>query len=551
MNKRVLSLFFSALALTGCSGEKEDGRPNIIIIMADDLGFSDLGCYGGEIQTPNLDRLAENGVRMGSFYNTSRCCPSRAAMLTGLYQHQAGIGRMTKNMGLPGYQGTLDDETVTIAEVLKQSGYQTGMVGKWHVSETPELEKEKQLKWLSHQEDYGDFADVKTYPTARGFDHYYGNIWGVVDFYDPFSLVNGTEPVKDVPDDFYYTNAIGDSAVAYVDRFAAGKDPFFLYVAHCAPHWPLQAPEEVIDKYTETYRRGWKNIRAQRYRNLIEAGIIQSGTGLPEFMFPEKEWQSNPDREWDIRAMATHAAMVDIMDRTIGNLVDKLEATGELENTVIFFLSDNGASSEHPSRYGPGFDRPGSTRDGTPIAFPVEKDALPGPQTVTSGIGPEWSHVANTPYRYWKARVFEGGIKTPFIAHWPAKLPKGEIRTSAAHLTDLMATCIDLAGTTYPEEFNGHSVTPTRGHSIIPILSGETVGNSQEEYFWEHFGSAALRQGDLKLVKLDNGSDWELYDLKTDPTETRNVAGKHPERLEQMKKRWQELAEELLAHPAP
>lgn len=450
------TFFLSFFALL-CIAFKEEGlsvekvkkeiKPNIIVIIADDLGFSDLGCYGGEIETPNLDRLAMNGVRSNSFYNTSRCCPTRASFLTGLYPHQAGLGRMTMDAGLPGYRGSLQENTVTIAEVLKDAGYQTGMTGKWHVSETVDLGGKKQLAWLGHLESNGDFSDIASYPTSRGFDKYYGNIWGVVDYFDPFSLVNGTEEVKNVSKDYYHTNAIGDTAVAYVEQFSKKKDPFFLYVAHCAPHWPLQAPEDTIQRYVKVYEKGWKSIRKERYGRLISKGIVPAETSeMPEFMYPEKDWDTNPDKEWDVRAMAVHAAMVDLLDQSVGKLLDKLEETGEMDNTLILFLSDNGASSERPSKYGPGFDRAGITRDGRIVNFPVAKDSLSGSQTTLSGIGPQWAHTANTPFKYYKAKVYEGGINTPFIAYWPnGGLKNGTVISSPAHVSDVMATCVDVA----------------------------------------------------------------------------------------------------------
>lgn len=553
-------LLFFALFCIACKEEgpaneevKKEIKPNIIVIMADDLGFSDLGCYGGEIETPNLDRLAMNGVRSNSFYNTSRCCPTRASFLTGLYPHQAGLGRMTMDAGLPGYRGSLQENTVTIAEVLKDAGYQTGMTGKWHVSETVDLGGEEQLKWLAHQESNGTFSDVASYPTSRGFDKYYGNIWGVVDYFDPFSLVNGTEEVKNVPKDYYHTNAIGDTAVAYVEQFSKKKDPFFLYVAHCAPHWPLQAPEDAIQKYMKVYEKGWKRIRKERYVRLIAKGIVPAETSeMPEFMYPEKDWDTNPDKEWDVRAMAVHAAMVDLLDQSVGKLLDKLEETGEMDNTMILFLSDNGASSERPSKYGPGFDRAGFTRDGRTVNFPVAKDSLPGSQTTLSGIGPQWAHTANTPFKYYKAKVYEGGINTPFIAYWPnGGLKNGTVISSPAHVSDVMATCVDVAQGVYPTEYNGNIITPTPGKSIIPILRGTQTKGTQETFFWEHFGSNAIRKGDWKLVKLDNNSPWELYDLSKDRTEINNVAEEHPEVVANLKKEWLVEAKMYKALPAP
>ncbi|EAQ48502.1 MULTISPECIES: arylsulfatase [Leeuwenhoekiella] len=521
-------------------------KPNIVVIMADDLGFSDLGCYGGEVDTPALNGLAENGLRFNAFYNTSRCCPSRAALLTGQYPHQAGIGQMTMDRNLPGYRGRLDEQTVTLAEVLKTAGYQTGMVGKWHVSPTENLGGNEQLEWLNHQTEKETFSDLDTYPTARGFDKYYGNIWGVVDYFDPFALVNGTEPVKEVPKDFYYTDAIGDSAVAYVDHFVREEKPFFLYVAHCAPHWPLMAPEEEIKKYEQVYDEGWQKIREERYKKLIEKGIFKGDTTkLSEFMFPDLKWAENENENWDSRAMAVHAAMIDRMDQNIGKLIDKLEATGQLDNTVIMFMSDNGASSERPSQYGIGFDRPSETRDGREIHYPVKKseEHLPGPETVMSGIGPVWANVANTPFRYWKARVYEGGITSPFIVHWPAGIKEqGIVKSQAAHIIDIMPTLLELSGATYPEEFNGNTIDPYMGESMVSAFTNTEEAPINETLFWEHFGAAALRQGDWKLVKLDGNADWELYNLKEDRTEMNNLAAKYPERLKAMQEEWNTMA---------
>ena len=521
-------------------------KPNIVVIMADDLGFSDLGCYGGEVDTPALNGLAENGLRFNAFYNTSRCCPSRAALLTGQYPHQAGIGQMTMDRNLPGYRGRLDEQTVTLAEVLKTAGYQTGMVGKWHVSPTENLGGNEQLEWLNHQTEKETFSDLDTYPTARGFDKYYGNIWGVVDYFDPFALVNGTEPVKEVPEDFYYTDAIGDSAVAYVDHFVREEKPFFLYVAHCAPHWPLMAPEEEIKKYEQVYDEGWQKIREERYKKLIEKGIFKGDTTkLSEFMFPDLKWAENENENWDSRAMAVHAAMIDRMDQNIGKLIDKLEATGQLDNTVIMFMSDNGASSERPSQYGIGFDRPSETRDGREIHYPVKKseEHLPGPETVMSGIGPVWANVANTPFRYWKARVYEGGITSPFIVHWPAGIKEqGVVKSQAAHIIDIMPTLLELSGATYPEEFNGNTIDPYMGESMVSAFTNTEEAPINETLFWEHFGAAALRQGDWKLAKLDGNADWELYNLKEDRTEMNNLAAEYPELLKAMQEEWNTMA---------
>lgn len=370
----------------------KDKRPNIVLIMADDLGYSDIGCYGGEIKTPNIDYLAANGLRYRSFYNTSRCCPTRASLLTGLYNHNAGIGEMTTARDPAGYRGYITENTVTLAEVLKAGGYRTAMSGKWHVSNTIEQPTtEEQVKWLNHQSVHPYFSPVEQYPVNRGFDRYFGNIFGVVDFFDPFSLVSGTTPIEKVPEGYYHTDAINDTAVSYIKELSKDDKPFFLYVAQTAPHWPLQALPEDIKKYEDTYKVGWDAIREARYKRMVEKGIIDSATTkLSPRMNNNLSWADNPDKEWDARAMAVHAAMIDRMDQGIGRIIKALRESGELENTLIIFLSDNGASPEECAKFGPGFDRPGQTRDGRKIVYPVNKDrnALPGPQTVYGSIGP-------------------------------------------------------------------------------------------------------------------------------------------------------------------
>ncbi|NGM65530.1 arylsulfatase [Sphingobacterium sp. SGR-19] len=546
----VCSIIGSAFAQSKVAAK----RPNIIVILADDLGYSDLGCYGGEINTPNLDWLASQGVRSTSFYNASRCCPTRASLLTGLYPHTAGIGNMTTDQKAPGYRGQLTSNTVTIAQVLKDAGYQTGMVGKWHVSETKPLpEKEEQLRWLDHQIQDKAFADTSSYPTHKGFQKYYGNIWGVVDFFDPFSLVNGTTPVKNVPADFYYTNVLGDSAVAYIDYFAKNGDPFFMYVAFTAPHWPLQALEKDIQKYEDTYKKGWEHIRTQRYQKMIHLGMINpKQIPLSDFMHDGKTWENNPDSIWDARAMAVHAAMVDCLDQNVGKLIDQLKKTGELENTFIMFLSDNGASPERPEEFGPGYDRSGTTRNGEKVSFSVNKDVLPGSQTTHMGIGRQWANAINTPFRYWKAKEHEGGINTPFIAYWPQGINStNKFNRVPAHIIDLMATCIEVSGASYPQTFEGNTITPSPGKSLLPVLNGKITNQLHDELFWEHNGAAALRQGDWKIVRLEEKADWELYNLAVDRTETNNLAKKFPARVSQMKEKWHQLANQYQVFPKP
>jgi arylsulfatase len=542
----------AALAAS-CDKPAAKQRPNIIVILADDLGYSDLGCYGGEIQTPNLDRLAAQGLRFNSFYNTSRSCPTRASLLTGLYQHQAGIGRMTFDAGQPGYRGTLSSNAVTIAEVLGGAGYNTGMVGKWHVAETP-LQPD-QREWLAHRVYHPQFADKANYPTYRGFDDFYGIIYGVVDYFDPFSLVEGEEPVTEVPEGFYFTQALSDKAVEYVDRYSEKDDPFFLYLAYTAPHWPLHALPEDIAKYEQTYKVGWEAVRNARYERMKQLGLFE---GQQDYLSPRQfddPWSENPTAEWDARAMAVHAAMVDRMDRGIGELLAALERNGELDNTLIMFMSDNGCSNEKCEFYAPGEnDRPDMTRDGRQIVYPREKEVLPGPQTTYAGLGPVWANVNNTPFRFWKAKAYEGGICTPMIAHWPdgiKKANRGTVTSQRGHVMDIMASCIELAGAEYPTEYGGNAIIPMEGKSLVPIFTkGEREGH---EYIgFEHFNERAFISRDgWKIVRPGNRADWELYDLNTDRTELQNLAGQQPERLTKMVDDYRAWEEKTMVTPRP
>ncbi|QJW89479.1 arylsulfatase [Spirosoma taeanense] len=565
MKQGLLVLLLSVLVLAAglmlvAFGNKQAGsssadrRPNIIVIIADDMGFSDLGCYGGEIRTPNIDFLARNGIRYTQFYNTSRCCPTRASLLTGLYNQQAGIGKMTDAEDEPGYRGHLTENTVTLAEVLKSAGYQTAMTGKWHVSNTlVQKDPRDQQDWLNHKKDFGDFSPVSQYPTSRGFDRYFGNIWGVVDFFDPFSLVSGTKPVKQVPKNYYHTDAISDTTVAYINSFAKSSAPFFLYVAHTAPHWPLMALPEDIARYKDTYKSGWDAIRKARYQKIVKLGLIDPAkTKLSQRWQDNLTWANNPDKAWDARAMAVHAAMIDRMDQGIGRMISTLRETGQLDNTLIVFLSDNGASPENCAAYGPGFDRPNETRDGRPIVYDLKKQVMPGPQTSFASIGQRWANVANTPYQYWKAESFEGGVHTPMVAYWPNGITakKGSFSPQVGHVMDFIRTFVELTGATYPRIYKGHVITPTTGISLVPSFQGKaSVGH--EAVFNEHFGARYARSGDWKLVSASRDSTWHLFNLAADKTETQDVAARHPEKVRQLESQWRQWANSHQVFPKP
>lgn len=518
-----------------------DGRPNILVILADDMGFSDLGSYGGGIETPVIDGLAENGLRFSRFYNAARCCPTRASLLTGQYPHCVGVGRNGVTMKRNG---------VTIAEALQRAGYNTSMFGKWHLSVMDTLDDpEKHQAWLDHQYDPDrPFAPLDSYPVARGFDEHYGVIWGVTNFFDPFSLVDGYDPVEQVPDDYYLTDAINRRAAQAVRQYADDEDPFFMYVAHTAPHWPLHARPEDLAKYEGRYLKGWDRLREERFRRQVDLGLFdESAVSLPEVQDGAAEWDalSAEEKEFQATKMVAHAAMVDRLDQGTGWIVKALRETGQLGNTLILVLSDNGSSPELPKEWGPGLDRPSETRNGRKIRY--EGFEQPGPETTFAGIGPAWASATNTPFRYWKAEQYEGGAHTPCIAHWPAGLEAnvGTFTAQTGHIIDVLPTCLEVAGVEYPETYNGHSITSLDGKSLLPVLRGEKREDHDRIYF-EHLEGKAMLEDSWKLVTLrDPDSPWRLYNLADDPTETDDLSDEHPERLEAMIADWRAWARDV------
>ncbi|MFW6267837.1 MAG: arylsulfatase [Marinilabiliaceae bacterium] len=520
--------------LSGCSPVQQDQpeRPNIMIIMTDDMGYSDLGCYGGEIETPNIDELASQGVRFTQMFNAARCCPSRASLLTGHYAHNAGIDGMGVNLAR---------NTPTIAEILKENGYHTGMTGKWHLSETRPLdEHEEQLNWLANRTDHGPFAPLETYPSNRGFQEHWGVIWGVVNFFDPFSLVHNEEPVQEIPDDFYFTDFVSDKTVDLLDRYSRDDDPFFLYVAHTAPHWPLHALPGDIEKYRDVYTDGWEVLRKDRYERMIDMGLIERETHpLPENS-SDRSWDDCEEKDYEAANMAVHAAMIDRVDQGVGRIIKKLKETGQYENTVIMVLSDNGASYERG--YPPGFDRPGFTRDSVMIEYGADE---PGPETTWNYIGEAWASASNTPFRYWKMESYHGGIATPFIVHWPAGLEGQEntINRGAVHINDVLPTCLELADASYPELIHGEETMEPAGKSFLPLLYEDT-GSIHDTLYWEHQGGRAIRIDDWKLTALPD-EPWELYDLSVDMTETTDLSEDYPEKVKEMNQAWEVWAEDL------
>jgi arylsulfatase len=511
-------------------------RPNIVLIMADDMGFSDIGPYGSEIDTPTLDRLAAGGLRFSQFYNAARCCPTRASLMTGLYPHQAGVGGMMSDRGVPGYRGDLNDECVTIAEVLGQSGYGTYMAGKWHLT-----------KRTAPATDDGK----DNWPLQRGFDRFYGTIAGAGDYYNPATLTDGNTPVASVPDDYYYTEAIGDRAAGYIADHAQNdpESPFFLYTAFTAPHWPLHAPPGAIARYDGRYDAGWNALRKERYERLKQSGLIPDRWALPKRGTPVEGWPATPvpawddlgrqERRWYRRAMEVYAAQVELMDRGIGRIVSTLEHAGELDNTLLLFLSDNGGCAEQLSASWAG---PETTRDGRSVT--VEgKDTLPGPPDTFMSYEKGWANASNTPFRLYKHWTHEGGIASPLIAHWPEQILQGggQIVREPSHLIDVMATAVDVSGACYPDRYDGHDIRPMEGRSLRPVFRGDSISRTTP-IFWEHERNRAVREGKWKLVSAAGGSSWALFDMEADRTETNDRADEHPERVTQMAERYDRWA---------
>ncbi|HBO45568.1 MAG TPA: arylsulfatase [Planctomycetaceae bacterium] len=497
---------------------KADDRPNIVVILVDDMGFSDLGCYGGEIDTPHIDRLASNGLRYTQSYNCGRCCPTRASLLTGLYPHETGMGFMAgQDAGRPGYRGDLNRQCITVAEALRQAGYATYMAGKWHICA-----------------DFQPGGSKDNWPRQRGFDRFFGTLLGVGSYWDPLSLTEGNTPIKP-QGDFYYTEATTDKVVEYLRGNPAGK-PFFCYVSYTAPHFPLHAREEVIEKYRGRFSQGWDKIREERRKRLVDEGIIR-----PEWKLSARDdrvpaWEDVDNKEWRQSRMEAYAATLDHVDQGVGKIVKTLKDLGQLDNTLLLFLSDNGGEAmEHFDgmiestgqpwvvvRYVPMF-----TRQGEPVVAGDIPGIKPGPETTYAGCGAAWANASNSPFRRFKTMVHEGGISTPLIVHWPKSIhEKGTLRHQPVHVIDFMPTFLELAKADYPKTYENQALRPPAGVSIAPTFENRELHD--RPLFWEHYGNRAVRDGKWKLVAVQDGP-WELYDLDADRTETRDVSKQHPE----------------------
>jgi arylsulfatase A-like enzyme len=535
----LLALCFAGLADSLCAAL----RPNIVVILSDDVGYSDIGCFGGEIDTPNLDGLARDGLRFTQFYNTARCCPTRASLLSGLYPHQAGVGHMTEDRGHDGYRGELNRRSVTIAEVLRPAGYSTYMAGKWHVSRNTHIRPD---------------APRDSWPRQRGFDRFYGTITGAGNYFDPAMLTRdntcitaGTDP-EYRPAQYYYTDALGDQSARFIREHheRTPAKPFFLYLAFTAAHWPLHAPDEDIQKYRGKYDGGYEPVRRARLEKMKRLGLIDPSWDPAPL---KGDWSSVSNKAWEIRCMEVYAAQLDRMDKAIGHVVAELRRQGALDNTLIFYLQDNGGCAEglgrrsaaRPRRpaapraadYVFSNHRGPHVRDGRP--YRVGPNAMPGPADTYIAYGEAWANVSNTPFREYKHWTHEGGISTPLVVHWPKGIPssrRGKLEAQPGHLIDIMATCVDVAGASYPRIAHGNPIPRMEGVSLTKAFGGRSLGRDNP-IFWEHEGNRAVRDGRWKLVSKED-KPWELYDMSKDRTEQHDLAAQGPKRVQALSAQW-------------
>tara|TARA_R110002049_G_scaffold27321_3_gene94450 strand:+ start:103142 stop:104782 length:1641 start_codon:yes stop_codon:yes gene_type:complete len=489
-------------------------RPNVLVIMADDMGYSDLGCFGGEIRTPHLDRLAEDGLRFTNFYSENMCWVSRVAMLTGVY-HRTSM-----------FEGSIHPRCVTMPEVLGDHGYQTLMSGKWHLAG----------------------KQYRIYPGDRGFDQFYGFLGGAVSFYWPAYLTRNRtdvqqEAIKDP--DYYITDAITDEGIRMLRESDAGK-PLFMYVAYNAAHWPLHARDEDIAAYKGRYAGGWDQLRQERLARMKQLGIVSDTVALSPRNENVPAWDDESHQAWQQRRMEVYAAQVTSMDRGIGRLMDALKDTGRFDNTLVFFTVDNGGChvEYEPDRKGDYL--PKSTRDGRPMRPGNLPEIMPGPEDTYQSYGHGWANASNTPYRMFKKFDHEGGVRTPMIAHWPAGIEaKGKLVPAVSHLIDIMPTVLEVTGATHPNKFRGQDAVQVDGHSLAAAFRSESLQDHQTLFF-HHASGKALRHERWKLVAA-GGGDWELYDLKEDPAETMNLAKQRPAQVKRLAKMWESESARLLA----
>ncbi|MDA1166046.1 MAG: arylsulfatase [Planctomycetota bacterium] len=487
-------------------------RPNIILVMADDLGWSDIGCYGGEIETPHIDSLASDGLRFTQFYNNAICGPTRASLLTGLYCQQVG------HRGDRWNEPKDFQKCVTIGEVLQHAGYQTAMVGKWQGRDSS---------------------------LDRGFDRFFGPMCQAKISY--FHEVKGNPYFVDreryeLPEDFYLTEALNDYALRFLKEGLKKKEPLFLYVAHIAPHWPLHAREADVARYRKRYRDlGWDQTRQRRFERQRTAGLVPDDWQPAPQTSDVKVWKLDQHKDWQAERMAVYAAQVEVIDRGVGNLLQALKDAGEEDNTLVMFLSDNGAAPDGgiaPAGSGFGFGPKSQNdswrNDGQAIRPGSGPENLPGPHDTFAAYGLAWANASNTPLRGTKLGAYEGGIRTPLVARWPAVIrERGAITRQSGHVIDFMATCLDVAGMDYPGEFKGRKPLPPEGLSLLPVFQGQQRAEHQQ-LCWSVPRHHAIRMGDWKAVRPRTGGAWQLFDLENDGTETTDLSQREPERVQNL-----------------
>lgn len=501
MKNRIAQL--ALLILFCCSVLQAADKPNIVLIMVDDMGFSDIGCYGGEVETPNLDRLAKEGMRFTQFYNNAKCTTTRASMLTGLYPRG-------KNSN-----GHIRRDMITLGEAMRMCGYSTSLSGKWHLG-----------------------RDEINHPYHRGFDHFYGLLDGCCNFFDPSRpdpkykggrvryFAQNDERVVKFPEAFYTTDAFTDHAISAIEVAHRNGKPFFVHIPYTAPHYPLHAKPEDIKKYVGKFKMGWEEMRKRRWQRQKEMGLVDDAWKLSEGESRSYSWES-ANHKFEDHRMAVYAAMIDSVDQNIGRLIEVLKDTGEDQNTLILFHSDNGGCAEEPGGRNP-------------------EERTAGPVDDYVAVGPAWGWAQNSPFRRYKSWLHEGGITTPLIAWWPGHVEPNSINRSPAHIIDWMPTFLELGGQAYPEQYEGHKLLPVEGRSMLGLL--ENKGREpHQQLCWQWAGNRAIRQGDMKLVwdKLNEKQEWELYDLSNDRCETVDLAEQQPERVDSMKKDWFAWAEKV------
>lgn len=510
-------------------------RPNIILILVDDMGYADLGCFGSEIQTPHLDRMAANGIRFTAMYNAARCCPTRAALLTGLYPHQAGIGHMIGNLGTPAYQGFLGNDCVTVAEVLQAGGYRTLMSGKWHVG--GDFEPREADLWTP-----GDLTHPT--PLQRGFDRFFGTLDGAGSFFNPHYLMQDGKRVYPESSEFYMTDAISTQAVSMIEESVAAEQPFFLYLAYTAPHWPLHARPDDIAKYEGVYRQGWDATRTARHEEMLGMGLLDKQWKISPRDAQAPPWEQAQHREWQDLCMAVYAAQVDRMDQGVGQVLQSLRELEIEENTLVVFFSDNGGCAEFLEEDGWARFYPTETLDGGRVQLGNLPNLSPGGAETFMSYGLPWANVSNAPFRLYKRWVHEGGISTPMIVQWPSVIKESAIEHTPCHIIDILPTFLEIAGVDYPTEYGHHAIQPLVGESLLPLLKQkDSTWQREQPIFWEHQGSCAVRWGEWKLVR-EFGKDWELYNMNTDRTELHDLSQVNRPVVAQLRKRYDEWAQE-------